>query len=145
MGQWGGCVTALQALTIKETEESIPIPEAEDSQVVFKDTYCAESVNLTEGKAVDWNLFTVTDLEQIEKKTGSRGIANLSAIQAVTKLNPNSSDYNVFPLQTERTMLPVITAKESSLKRQETALHLIFRILQGKQTVRIHLGAWSAK
>ena len=144
LGQWGGCVTALQALTIKETEESIPIPEAEDSQVVFGTHTAPESVNLTEEGAVDWNLFTVTDLEQIEKKTGGRGIANLSAIQAVTKLNPNSSD-TMFSFTDGTNNAAGNYSKGIVFEKAGNGITFDLPYSARKQTVGIHLGAWSAK
>ncbi|MEY8427370.1 Ig-like domain-containing protein [Lachnospiraceae bacterium 46-15] len=142
--QWGGCVTALQAVTIKETQESIPVPEAEDTQVVFGTHTAPESVSLTEEGTVDWNLFTVTNLGQIEKKAGGRGIANLSAIQAVTKLNPDSSE-TTFSFTDGTNNAAGDYSKGIVFEKTGNGIVFDLPYSARKQTVGIHLGAWSAK
>lgn len=142
--QWGGCVTALQAVTVKETDESIPVPEPEDTQVVFGTHTAPETVNLTEEGSVDWNLFTATDLEQIEKKAGGRGISGLSAIQTVTKLNGNSCD-TTFSFTDGTNNTAGSYSKGIVFEKAGNGISFDLPYSARKQSVAIHLGAWSAK
>ena len=144
LGKWGGCVTALQAVTVKETEESIPVPEAEDTQVVLGSHTAPETVNLTEEGSADWKLFTATDLEQIEKKAGGIGIANLSAIQTVTKLNGNSCD-TTFSFKDGTNNASGSYSKGIVFEQAGNGIAFDLPYSARKQNVGIHLGAWSAK
>lgn len=142
--KWGGCVTVLQAVTVKETDENIPVPEAEDTQVVFGAHAAPGAVNLTEEGSIDWNLFTATDLEQIEKKAGGRGILNLSAIQNVTKLNGNSCD-TMFSFTDGTNNAAGNYSKGIVFEKAGNGISFDLPYAERKQNVAIHLGAWSAK
>mgnify|MGYP002706734670 CR=1 FL=1 len=135
---------ALQAVTVKETEESIPVPEAEDTQVVLGSHTAPETVNLTEEGSADWKLFTATDLEQIEKKAGGIGIANLSAIQTVTKLNGNSCD-TTFSFKDGTNNASGSYSKGIVFEQAGNGIAFDLPYSVRKQNVGIHLGAWSAK
>ena len=78
------------------------------------------------------------------KKDGSRGIANLSAIQAVTKLNPNSSD-TMFSFTDGTNNAAGNYSKGIVFEKAGNGITFDLPYSARKQTVGIHLGAWSAK
>ncbi len=144
LGKWGGCVTALQAVTVKEADGDVFDSEDLDAQVKIMQYAQPQNVSLTKEGSADWKLFTSTDLTQIEKKAGGRGISNLSAIQAVSKLNGDPSD--ALFSYTDGT-----NSKEGSynkgivFEKAGNGIQFTLPYRPAGQQADIYLGAWSSK
>lgn len=144
LGQWGGCVTALQAVALKAADEDITNPDSLDTQVAITQNAQPESVSLTKEGSMDWKLFSNLDLTKIEKKAEGYGISNLSAVQSVTKLNGDSSDAAFY--YTDGT-----NSKEGSydksvvFEKAGNGVRFDLPYRSRRQQAKVYLGAWSAK
>lgn len=144
LGQWGGCVTALQAVAVKEADEDILNPGSLDTQVEITQYAQPESVNLTKEGSMDWKLFSNTDLTKIEKKAGGHGISDLSAIRTVTKQNGDASDA-VFSYTDGTNNKEGAYDKSVVFEQAGNGIRFDLPYRSHRQTANIYLGAWSAK
>lgn len=142
--QWGGCVVALAAVTLRETDETITPPIVEEEPIRAKLDGQPTKLNLTEEGDADWILFNSTDVNQIERKAGGAQITDLLPLQAITKLGTSSTGMAIN--YTDGTIKESGSFDKASVyEKLGNGITFTAPYSKTRRDLDVYFGAWSAK